>query len=164
MFKVVENDLFTSKEKYIVHQVNCVTIKASYLAYHMFKRFPHSDVYSFRSHKDVPGDIIIRGDGEGQRYVIALLGQYFPGSVRYFNSKKDGIKARQNYFYQGLWKIAQIPSLESVAFPHGIGCGVAGGDWDTYYRILQNFAEYLKDTADVYIYHNGKRFRGCSLR
>lgn len=173
MLHSVKGDLFESKEKYIVHQCNCVTTRAAHLAYHMFKQFPYADVYSPRAGKggdaahvdsvldpeaelqpyeDKPGDIIIRGNGEDQRYVIALLGQYFPGFVRYPDSKKDGVKARQKYFYDGLWKIAQIPSLESVAFPYGIGCGAAGGDWDIYYKILQNFAEYLDGTADVYIY------------
>jgi O-acetyl-ADP-ribose deacetylase (regulator of RNase III) len=173
MLHSVEGDLFESKEKYIVHQCNCVTTRAAHLAYHMFKQFPYADVYSPRAGKggdaahadsvldpeaelqpyeDKPGDIIIRGNGEDQRYVIALLGQYFPGAVRYPDSKKDGVKARQKYFYHGLWKIAQIPSLESVAFPYGIGCGAAGGDWNIYYRILQNFAGYLDGKADVYIY------------
>lgn len=159
MLHSVEGDLFESKEKYIVHQANCVTTRAAHLAYYMFKRFPYSDVYSCREGQaggrleDAPGDIIIRGNGEDQRFVIALLGQYFPGLVRYPSSKKDGIKARQRYFHQGLWKIAQIPSLESVAFPYGIGCGAAGADWETYYKILENFAKHLDGRAEVYVYN-----------
>lgn len=174
MLHLVKGDLFESKERYIVHQVNAVTTRAAHLAYYMFKRFPYSDVYSPRAlrdgdkkhaenllkhpdevsfDEDKPGDIIIRGNGKDQRFVIALLGQYFPGPVRYPDSKKDGFKARQKYFHQGLWKIAQIPSLESVAFPQGIGCGAAGMSWDIYYKILQNFAEYLDGKAEVYIYH-----------
>lgn len=172
MLNEIEGDLFKSPEKYIVHQCNCVTTRAAHLAYHMFKQFPWSDVYSPRDgfgdkhhadslmkdiddvkpYHDIPGDILIRGNGKDQRYVIAILGQYYPGFVRYTDSEKDGIKARQKYFHQGLWKIAQIPSLESVAFPYGIGCGAAGGDWQTYHKIIQNFADYLDGTAEVYIY------------
>jgi hypothetical protein len=29
----------------------------------------------------------------------------------------------------------------SVAMPYLIGCGLAGGDWPTYYRIIQQWAE-----------------------
>ena len=180
MLHEIEGDLFKSPEKYIVHQCNCVTTRAAHLAYHMFKQYPWSDVYTPRNGfgdkvhadllmgnmdeppspqteamlrtEDVPGDILIRGDGEDQRYVIAVLGQYYPGFVRYADSEKDGFKARQKYFHSGLWKMAQIPSLESVAFPYGIGCGAAGGDWDTYYKIIQNFAEYLDGKAEVFIY------------
>ena len=28
----------------------------------------------------------------------------------------------------------------SIAFPDHIGCGLAGGDWDTYLALLTNFA------------------------
>jgi len=100
MLHEIEGDLFESPEKYIVHQCNCVTTRAAHLAYHMFKRFPYSDVYTPRHgfgdqhhadllmenidanpqtaamlrQEDVPGNILIRGNGEDQRYVIALLG------------------------------------------------------------------------------------------
>ena len=178
MLHEIEGDLFESPEKYIVHQVNCTTTRAAHLAYHMFKRFPYSDVYTSRNgfgdqhhadllmedidanpqtaamlrQEDIPGDILIRGNGEDRRYVIAILGQYYPGFVRYANSEKDGVRARQKYFHQGLWKIAQIPSLESVALPWKIGCSAAGGNWNTYYKILQNFAKYLEGKADVFVY------------
>jgi len=30
--------------------------------------------------------------------------------------------------------------LESVAFPHSIGCGLAGGDWAAYRAAIERFA------------------------
>jgi hypothetical protein len=33
-----------------------------------------------------------------------------------------------------------VPGLRSVAFPHLIGCGLAGGDWAVYERHLKAFA------------------------
>ena len=180
MLHEIEGDLFESPERYIVHQCNCITTRAAHLAYHMFKRYPYSDVYTPRNgfgdkahadllmgnmddaptpqtmemlrQEDIPGDILIRGNGEDQRLVIAILGQYYPGFVRYADSEKDGYKARQGYFRSGLAKIAEIPSLESVAFPYKIGCGAAGGDWETYHRMLQHLAEHLEGQAEVYIY------------
>ncbi len=174
MLHSVKGNLLASKEKYIVHQCNCVTTRAAHLAHSIFKRFPYSDIYSPRDGKDgdtahvdstlnpeaalkpyedKPGDIIIRGNGDDQRYVIALLGQYFPGFARYPDSKKDGVKARQQYFYQGLLKIAQIPSLKSIAFPYGIGCGAAGGDLAVYSKMIWSFAKHLEGKSEVYVYH-----------
>ena len=153
MLHVVNGDLLNSNEQYIVHQCNCVTTTAAYLAHAIFEKFPYSDVYSARVTNDTPGNILIRGDGKDQRYIIALFGQYFPGFPKYADSSKDGVKARQKYFHQGLLKIAKIPSLQSVAFPYGIGCGAAGGNWDIYSRIIMNFANYLNDKVEVYIYH-----------
>jgi len=180
MLHEVEGDLFKSSEKYIVHQCNCITTRAAHLAYHMFKRFPYSDVYTPRNglgdklhadllmgnmdepptpqtmemirQEDVPGEILIRGNGDDQRYVIAILGQYYPGFVRYADSEKDGVKARQRYFRSGLRQIAKIPSLESIAFPYKIACGAAGGDWDIYYKMLKDFSENSVPEAEVYIY------------
>eukprot|EP01068_Selenidium_serpulae_P011229 Selendium_serpulae@DN5621_c0_g2_i4.p1 len=32
------------------------------------------------------------------------------------------------------------PSIKSIAFPHSIGCGLAGGNWNRYQAMLHNFA------------------------
>ncbi|KKN60995.1 hypothetical protein LCGC14_0526200 [marine sediment metagenome] len=168
MLKVIKGDLFDTKAKYLVHQANCITSRAAHLAYDVFRRYPYADVYSPRKEtilkdsisepdviwsKDTPGDIIIKGNGKDQRYVVALLGQYYPGRPRYPNSELDGTIARQKYFHQALWKLAQVKDLESVAFPYGVGCAAAGGNWEVYHKMICNFAKYLDDKADVFIYH-----------
>lgn len=157
MLKVIEGDLFTTDAKYLVHQVNAITSRAKHLAYEVFKRYPYADVYSPRGdyrdesyYKDEPGTILVRGNGDDQRYVIGLLGQVYPGRPRYPDSKLDGFVAREHYFFNALKLVAQIEDLESVAFPFGVGCGAAGGDWKTYFQILQNFAIFVD--ADVLIY------------
>jgi len=140
---VITGDLFESDAKYIVHQCNCVTWNAAHLAQSMFRRFPHADIYNPRrgtEKHDEPGTIIVRGDGESERFVVAILGQYYPGSPKYPNSSKDGYNVRQKYFRQGLSKLAEVTDLHSVAFPWGIGCGAAGGDWPTYLQMIQEFA------------------------
>ena len=157
MLEVIEGDLFTTDAKYLVHQVNCITSRSKHLAYEVFKRYPYADVYSPRGdyrddsyYKDEPGTILVRGNGDDQRYVIGLVGQVYPGKPRYTDSKLDGSVAREGYFFSALKKVAQIEDLESIAFPFGIGCGAAGGDWNIYFKILKNFAEFVD--ADVLIY------------
>ena len=39
-----------------------------------------------------------------------------------------------------------LPELKSIGFPYGIGCGLAGGDWNKYERLLEGFAERARDT------------------
>lgn len=150
MLKIVSGDIFQATEKYIAHQCNCITQKASHLSANVFAYYPHADIYTGRTTPDKPGSIIIRGNGQDQRFVINILGQYYPGKPKYPNSFLDGYKARQQYFYQALNKIAQIPKLASIAFSYGIGGGAAGGDWEVYFKILNNFADYVK--TDVIIY------------
>src|SRR5690606_28034969 len=100
---------------------------------------------------DTPGDIVICGNDIDQRYVIGIYGQYYPGSS---NSSNDTEEMRKQWFFQGLKKIRKIPNIESIAFPARIGCGLAGGDWNFYYNLLEKFSESLPNT-DVTIYDIG---------
>lgn len=153
MIQIVTGDIFDAQEKYICHQTNCITKRAAHLSKDVFARYPYADIYSGRTEPDEPGNIIIKGNGQDQRYVINLLGQYYPG-CKYPNSAFDGAKVREKNFHRCLLKIAKIPNLESVAFPFRVGCGAAGGNWDYYLGTLKNFAFYVETTqkARVVIY------------
>lgn len=144
MIEIVTGSLIEAKEKYICHQTNCVTKRAAHLAKTVFQAFPYSDIYTDREAPDKPGSIIIRGDGKDQRYVINMLGQYFPGSSKYTDSELDGTSIREKYFHRCLSEISKIPTLESVAFPFKIGCGAANGVWSHYYDLLIRFADYVE--------------------
>lgn len=125
----------------IVHQTNCVTSGARGIAKSIFQRHPHADVYGERQktgRKGVVGTIDARG-GDGDRQgIIALYGQYGPGKPK--ASGHDTARAREAGFRNGLKAIAQLPGLKSVAFPFQIGCGLAGGDWNSYKAALEEFA------------------------
>jgi len=152
MLRIVRGDLLESDAKYIVHQTNCLSDGgAAGLARHLFDKFPYADTYRNREKEDVPGTIVVRGNGEDQRYVINLMGQYFPGSYAP-NTDKDNEAKRRSYFFKGLLKISEIEHLDSVAFPYRIGCGIAGGDIDWYMDTLLKFSDYLEGKADVFIY------------
>ena len=61
-----------------------------------------------------------------RRYVINLYGQCRPGVPKSAVSSAE----REQYFQQGLDAIAALqPRPTSIAFPHLIGCGLAGGKW-----------------------------------
>jgi O-acetyl-ADP-ribose deacetylase (regulator of RNase III) len=143
--KIIEDDLLNSDAQYIAHQCNCLTKKGAGLSYVMFKKFPHADIYSKRTSKDQPGTIVIRGS-EKERYVINMLAQVCPGKPRPNDTKQMRIK----WFQQCLEKISEIKDLDSIAFPHNIGCGLAGGDWKVYEKMLNEFASKTKSI--VYLY------------
>ena len=100
------------------------------------------------------GDIVVSGDGEDERFVINMLAQFYPGKPKFPESAKDGFGARRAAFANCLLKILRIPDLHSVAFPWGIGCWMAGGNWDEYLPIIKRFA--AKAQADVLIYRHGR--------
>lgn len=149
MIKIITGDIFNSKEKYLCHQCNCITQRAAHLSQDVFTKYPYANIYSGRETPDRPGYIIVRGNGQDQRYVINMLGQYYPGKPKYPNSSLDGLAPREKYFHQCLLRVANIPNLESVAFPWRIGCGAAGGIWEHYLATLTNFANYVEITQEA---------------
>jgi hypothetical protein len=147
MLQIVTGDLFAATEKYLCHQTNCVTNRSKHLAKSVFTRYPYADIYSARTTPSVPGSIVIKGDGLDQRFVINLLGQYYPG-CKYPTSKKDGKPARLGYFASCLSKMKTLEG--SFAFPWRIGCGAAGGDWNLYQELIEKFASEIEGEVCIY--------------
>lgn len=158
--KHCNRSILESDAQYIVHQLNCVTNTSAGLARAIFSRFPYADVYSHRKYPHSPtveeqmGNIIIRGDGRDDRYVIGIYGQYYPGKPKFHNSVRDGYKARENAFANGLLRIAEIEGISSVSFPSKIGCTLAGGDWDKYERMIIEWSEQHDIDVSIYNYVN----------
>ncbi len=147
---IINGNLFNAKEKYICHQCNCVTHRAAHLSASMFARFPYADVYSGRTDPDEMGTIAVRGNGNEKRFVIGMFGQFYPGEVKYPSSTKDGYEARIKAFQSCLTNVSLIEDLESVAFPWGIGCGAAGGNWEKYLAMIQHFSNHVDVPVWVY--------------
>lgn len=154
--KIIKGNILHSNCKYIAHQCNCVTNYAAGVAKAIFDRFPWSDIYSERTNsiKDMLGNIIVCGDGKEKRFVINMISQLYPGKPKFPNGKEDGSEARENYFKQSLNKIKDIKNIESIAFPYKIGCGNAGGNWEKYFEIIQEFSWDIDCFGEVFIYDN----------
>lgn len=162
MIKIIKDSILDAKEKYIVHQCNAVTNQAGGLAYYIFKKFPYADIYKHRpfpyraTGDDFPGHCVIKGDGINERFVINLIGQYFPGKPANENSLLDSEKVREGYFYRCLNQISKMKNIESIAFPIFIGCGMAKGNWNNYLRMIKAFALDVRSRQNisVVIYDN----------
>jgi len=150
MYSLVTGNLLSHNAQYIAHQCNCVTNRSAHLSRAVFSAFPYADVYSLRTQPDELGTIKIKGNGEDQRWVINMFGQYFPGVCKYPNGSKDNPNLRKQSFQKCLDKISEIKDLESIAFPYGIGCGAAGGNWEEYEKMISDFAK-KNFLTDVYI-------------
>jgi len=148
--KIANGNILNSRSKYIAHQCNCVTSNSAGVAKVIFNKFPYSNVYEGRSRfshwsdtADKPGDITVCGNGVGERYVINMMAQIYPGAPKFPDSKSDGFDARIKYFNKCLNKISRIDNLHSIAFPFGTGCSLAGGDWKVYHGMIDAFADYV---------------------
>jgi len=114
---------------YIAHQCNCVSKYAKGIAKAIFDKFPATNVYDHNyDNKKNLGNIIIKDK------IINMFAQYYPGE----NKIKEN---REHYFEQCLQKISELlPQNSNIAFPYNIGCGLAGGNWDNYYKMINLFA------------------------
>lgn len=139
-----ESDLLESDAQVIAQQCNCTSKKAKGLAETIAKKYPHADFYSSRKEDSVPGTIKVAGNkNKSQRFVVAMFAQLNPGKPK----KGDSAAQREKWFEECLNKISKIKSLKSIAFPSGIGCGLAGGDWNAYYKIICDWARSHLDIA-----------------
>ena len=143
MLEIVTGNLLESECRFIAHQCNCYSTRSAGLATAIFKAFPWADVYAERRQcghdAALFGSITLHGNPQqNQRQIINIYGQLHPGKP---SLGRDSITARLDAFSNALAQIAQIPELTSIGFPYGIGCGLAGGDWNEYQKLLEGFAE-----------------------
>ena len=147
-------DLLEATDDAIVQQCNCVTNKPHGLSSAVFKKYPEADCYSIRkpNERGSPGKTISTLCRDG-KWVINLLGQYYPSKSKYPNDTKA---MRAAWFNDGLNCIektfVKTGKIKSIGFPYQIGCGLAGGDWDLYCGMIHGFAA-KHPNLKVTIYH-----------
>lgn len=152
MFKVIDGNILNATEQYVAHQCNCKTrTNASGVAAVIFSAWPWSEVYLNRTEDSDLGSISIHGNGEDQRYIINMYAQKYPGGPTAYETK---------YFRLGVFKVCleqimKIEGLKSIAFPYNIGCGLAGGDWGDYERVLIAFHQGMQDIDFTLYRHHG---------
>lgn len=154
MLKFVQGNLLQAKADYIVQQCNCLTVKSRGLSKQIADTFPFADVYAKRRPQGrrnlaIAEDRSHPGTIEITQHVVALYAQWRPGNThspfwkRYPES--DPVETREQ---RELWFQECLGELEesckgqqvSIAFPHGIGCGLAGGNWNHYLKFIEDFS------------------------
>jgi O-acetyl-ADP-ribose deacetylase (regulator of RNase III) len=149
--KTINKSLIEADTKYILHQCNCVTENAKGIAKSIFDAFPWANTYTNRVFSSNKGSIDILGNGSNQRYVINAYVQYYPGKPVGYDNYKSRLEALKSCFD----KIKEIPEIKSIGIPIGMGCRLAGGKWEDYLPIIEEFANQLKSeqNAEVILYN-----------
>lgn len=134
--KVIEGDLFQTTAKFICHQTNCKGKMGSGVAKQIRQQYPAA----YRQYMDLCS---------GKKDSAELLGhaQFVCGAektvVNMFAQDRYGYDGSRytNYkaFEQCLNEIAQyVVHGETIAMPYKIGCGLAGGDWEIVYGLIES--------------------------
>jgi O-acetyl-ADP-ribose deacetylase (regulator of RNase III) len=133
--KIITGNLLDFTGEYLIaHQCNCITTKGKGLSEKVFYKFPEADVYKDRITRSTPGTIKIIGN------VANLFGQKYPGSPKSYETSQ----MRYNWLEECLEKLLE-QTTKDVAFPYGIGCGLAGGNWENIKPLLEDFSDKMKE-------------------
>ena len=70
------------------------------------------------------------------------------------NKRQDTKGKRLEYFRSCLSKLAsnlnnEACPIDRICFPHGIGCGLAGGDWPSYERAIREFEKKITQSVVI---------------
>ncbi|KAL4502985.1 hypothetical protein ABPG72_014214 [Tetrahymena utriculariae] len=102
------------------------------------------------------------------QYIANLFGQFTPGKngFKYQNTLcqqiydpltnkpiVDNFSSRERWFeicLQQLADFAKEKQLYRIAFPYKIGCGLAGGNWENYNKMIEEFSENNRELK-IYI-------------
>ena len=72
------------------------------------------------------------------KIIANLFGQYNYGRNKQQYTDYDALKES----LEGILSLARLFD-DSIAIPYGIGCGLAGGDWNTVYEMIEDvFKDY----------------------
>jgi O-acetyl-ADP-ribose deacetylase (regulator of RNase III) len=167
-FLEVSGDLLDAPDAYIAHQCNCVSTHAGGIASAIFEKYPYANTYKEREDLQpwqvvetaiaMFGTIDVLGDGDNQRRVINMYSQLGPGGV-VEKSTSDTAGRRIDAFEKCLYAIAKMVkgTTNVVAFPDHIGCGIAGGHWDTYRSLIKHVAEKEQVYFTIYKRENDEK-------
>jgi len=128
-------DLELLDNEYIVQQCNATHNRSYGLSSALFKKYPKANIYNgkYKETNREVGDIIIRDK------IINIIGQKHQGKP----SADDTEKMRLNYFKNSLEKISKIEGIKRVYIPYKIGCGLAGGNWDDYFKAIKEWGNEI---------------------
>jgi len=152
----IKGDLLTATSPVIAHQCNCRTTAGKGLSQAVFARFPWADIYKDGTIR-VPGTVIIRNSTSQANLtshtipsVANLLGQDRPGRP----SPLETAEKRLVWFTSALQYLAvemRSRGWSEVAMPKGIGCGLAGGNWVDYLKVIQEWSS--RERINVVLYN-----------
>ena len=152
MIDVINGNILNCSENIIVHQTNCLGVMGAGLALQLRKKYPIIfDKYKILCdlYKKFPNSLmgytqIVNVDNS--KYVMNCFGQlsYGTGLQTDYESLKLSLNQVKEY--------AEYNNL-SVAIPYKIGCGLAGGDWNIVYKIIEDI--FAKSPIKCVLYKYG---------
>lgn len=151
MLQIVKGDLLLAADEIICHQVNCQGVMGSGVAKALYTKWPEvkREYHKYCSTTSNPfaflGKLHAVQVDDGKKTVVNIFGQLNYG--KYSNVVYTSYPALLDAFTE----LNKIYAGKKIAFPHGFGCGLAGGDWGIVERLM---CECLQN-CNVTVYMKG---------
>ena len=147
-FIEVNGDLVNGmKTDVFCHQCNCFGKMGAGIAKQIASVYPEvkdADIANFRkngAYKQL--GTILPVKCEDGRICVNMYSQFHYGRGLQTNYEKF-----EDCLRKLAWYLKDYPQ-KTVGFPYGIGCGLAGGNWNIVEKMLRDFAEKVQN--DVYV-------------
>lgn len=146
MLKFEKGDLVTGNYPVFCHQVNCKGVMGAGIAKQIRSKYP--EVY-FEYKTVCDNDRAILGvchftRTSDHRVCVDMFAQDDYGRNKRYTDYK-AFKA----CLRGIKLFLEAGNYDSVAFPYGIGCGLAGGDWYLVLGMIKDFADEIKQDVII---------------
>lgn len=139
-----EGDLLESDHP-ILHQCNCEFSGADScggIARVIFSRYPWA--LPSRSQMKLGGYSVHNNPyQDGPPVIINAYGQLHGGRP----SESDSAESRREAFRSSISTLLREKAFDKVSMPYRIGCAIAGGDWNEYYKIISDIGAENPRTA-----------------
>lgn len=138
MISIVNGDILECKEDIICHQVNVFGNMGGGLARQIAQKFPETEKDYIKycemfgcNYINLSGRALITAESE--KYIANMFSQELNFNTNYSDIEQC-FKTIKEFAIKG--------NL-SIAIPYKIGCGIANGNWEEVYKIIQRvFCDY----------------------
>lgn len=153
----INGNLLTEKCDIICHQVNCLGVMGAGIAAQIKEKWDnvfelyHNICTIPKNSEELLGDCqIVKVNDTNISYVANLFGQNLIG--------RKGTLTNYTALEEAMRSVAEFanetyPNGCVVGFPYKIGCGIASGDWDIVFRIIENVFKNTNITVKIVEYN-----------
>ena len=152
MIKIIEGDLLKGDAQFILHQCNCFHKMGAGIAKQISLKYPNAlqiDKQTIYGDKNKLGTYSVSEETDGKT-IINIYSQF-----EYGTGKKQ---TDYNALLIALTKIKNVfgfklDYMQPITFglPYGMGCGLAGGDWNKVEKIIKSvFANSTSTELQIY--------------
>lgn len=150
MIEYIKGNILNVTEGIIVQQVNCKGVMGAGLAKQIKDKWPSvynrylDRVYYYPKNENLLGTTVWN-KVDTNLFVASIFGQYDYGHGTKFTIYPALFKGIDYVF--GMAEIDQIP----VYIPKGLGCGLAGGNWDFVKAYIQDLDLFFDKKVNIII-------------